>query len=159
MCDPDDSALLERLHYRQRNLQLIRHGAASCRCATRPVLRTRSGHPDSLVTLVPMLRLVTPLIEALLRSAAARRSIVENISSKRSFDTCVPKQSLGTSCMLTSPSPADGPPPRESVSQYPAPPVHSMPSSAAARPGRVCHPRSRRRSASSPASRNRAWSS
>ncbi len=25
--------------------QLTRHGAASCRCATRPVLRTRSGHP------------------------------------------------------------------------------------------------------------------
>src|SRR5229473_1983984 len=25
------------------------HGAESCRCATRPVLRTRPGHPESLV--------------------------------------------------------------------------------------------------------------
>src|SRR5579862_6959849 len=31
-------------------LRLNRHGAASCRFATRPVLRTRPGHPDLFVS-------------------------------------------------------------------------------------------------------------
>ena len=36
----------------QTQLQLNPHDAASCRCATRPVLRTRPGHPKSSVPII-----------------------------------------------------------------------------------------------------------
>ena len=40
------------------DLQLNRHGAASCRCATRPVLRTRPGHPVQVIVALSWRRFV-----------------------------------------------------------------------------------------------------